>query len=82
MKKTIVSIVASLSFLAWPLFAQQPAVSPGEKAVANSDISASSPKKTDVKDLKNDTQEDRKSDARKSRREHRKAVNHRQRRKH
>ena len=73
MKRLMQSVVAALLFTLSPLYAQQAASPPGSKAITNPVAVAGQNKTPDALS---------KREARKDRREHRKTVNHRQRRKH
>ena len=81
MKRIMQSVFATLFFTLSPLHAQQAASPPDSKAIANP--AAAARNKTSVaSDAKNQASAESKPEARNERREHRKTVNHRQRRKH
>ena len=82
MKKTMQSVFAALFFTVSPLHAQQAASPPDSKAIANPAAAAARNKTSVASDAKNQASAESKREARNERREHRKTVNHRQRRKH
>lgn len=82
MKRTVQSFVATLLVSMSPLYAQQTTSLPDSKAIASPVVPAGQSKPPNAADAKNRASTESIHEARKERREHRKTVNHRQRRKH
>ena len=82
MKKAILLIIATLYFALPPLYAQQSNISPPSKADSSPNAVTEQLTAPKAANSKNGENVESKHDARKARREHRKNINHRQRRKH